>query len=248
MKIVTYPLFLLYRVWFYILIAIPILVMFPFLLLSTLRQKWYPTFFKLARIWATFILFGMGLIPSIKKGASYQKGESYMFVSNHTSMTDIMLMLYVTKNPFVFVGKKELSRIPLFGFFYKRSCILVDRKNPRSRKDVFESAQKRLNQGLSICIFPEGGVPEDATVVLDAFKDGAFRLAIDHQIPLIPITLYDNKKRFPFDFFEGSPGIMRAQAHKAIETIGMRVAVDKAGFRESVRNIILHSLEEEQNT
>ena len=70
-----------------------------------------------------------------------------MFVANHTSMTDITLMLYVTKNPFVFVGKMELAKIPLFGFFYKRTCILVDRDNPKSRREVFASAQNKLNQG-----------------------------------------------------------------------------------------------------
>ena len=50
-----------------------------------------------------------------------------MLVANHTSMLDIMLMLKVSKNPFVFIGKKELAKIPLFGFFYKRVCIMVDR-------------------------------------------------------------------------------------------------------------------------
>ena len=70
-----------------------------------------------------------------------------MLVSNHTSMLDIMLMLHVSKNPFVFVGKAELAKIPLFGFFYKRTCILVDRGNARSRKAVFDQAQKRLRKG-----------------------------------------------------------------------------------------------------
>src|SRR5690606_20438248 len=108
-------------------------------------------------------------------------------IANHTSMTDIMLMLAVVKdNPFVFVGKQELAKIPLFGFFYKRTSILVDRKNTKSKQEVFEQAQKRLAQGLSICIFPEGGVP-DENIILDEFKDGAFRLAIDHQIPIVPI-------------------------------------------------------------
>ncbi|WP_415181438.1 lysophospholipid acyltransferase family protein [Nonlabens sp.] len=243
-----YILISLYRVWFYILMGIPIVILFPVLLVLTISEKTYHLFFKVARFWAAVILYGMGFWPIIKRAEPMKKDQSYMLVANHTSMTDIMMMLLISKNPFVFVGKKELTKVPVFGFFYKRTCILVDRKNPRSRKEVFDRARKRLQDGVSICIFPEGGVSDDISVVLDTFKDGAFRLAIDHQIPLIPITLYDNKKRFPFDFFEGSPGIMRAQAHKAIETIGMRVAVDKAGFRESVRNIILHSLEEEQNT
>ena len=68
-----------------------------------------------------------------------------------------MMMLKTSKNPFVFVGKKELVNIPVFGFFYKRVCILVDREDSRSRSGVYRRAQRRLNQGLSICIFPEGG-------------------------------------------------------------------------------------------
>ncbi|HBK82377.1 MAG TPA: 1-acyl-sn-glycerol-3-phosphate acyltransferase, partial [Flavobacterium sp.] len=60
----------------------------------------------------------------------FENGKSYMLVANHTSMTDIMLMLcLVRNNPFVFVGKAELAKIPVFGFFYKRTCILVDRSN-----------------------------------------------------------------------------------------------------------------------
>ena len=151
----------LWRVWFYILIALPIIVMFPFLLLFTSKEKYYPQFFFLARVWAKIILYGMGFYPIVKKLETPQKGKSYMFVANHTSMTDIMLMLSIVKNPFVFVGKKELAKFPMFGFFYKRTCILVDRGNVKSRQEVFQQAQRRLNQGVSICIFPEGGVPDD---------------------------------------------------------------------------------------
>lgn len=165
-----------------------------------------------------------------------------MFVANHTSMTDIMLMLVTTPNPFVFVGKKELAKIPLFGFFYKRTCILVDRGNQKSRKEVFDRAQKRLNQGTSICIFPEGGVPEDASLILDKFKDGAFRLAIDHQVPIIPVTFHDNKKRMPYTFFKGSPGRMRVKVHEFIPTMG-KCQTDKKQLREEVRDVILKELQ-----
>jgi 1-acyl-sn-glycerol-3-phosphate acyltransferase len=143
-----------------------------------------------------------------------------MFVANHTSMIDIMLMLALIDKPFVFVGKKELSKIPLFGFFYKRTCILVDRKSSKSKHSVFESAQKRINQGLSICIFPEGGVPDDESILLDSFKDGAFRLAIEHQLPIVPIAFGDNKKRFSYTFLSGSPGLLRGRILSFIETEG----------------------------
>jgi 1-acyl-sn-glycerol-3-phosphate acyltransferase len=164
-----------------------------------------------------------------------------MIVANHTSMADIMLMLALTRNPFVFVGKKELSKIPLFGFFYKRTCILVDRNCSKSKMEVFNRAQKRINQGFSICIFPEGGVPNDESILLDTFKDGAFRLAIEHGIPIVPITFADNKKRFPYTFFSGSPGIMRVKMHSHIETVG-KTGVDRKEIREEVREIIYNQL------
>lgn len=163
----------------------------------------------------------MGFHYRITREQKMEKGKSYMLVANHTSMTDIMLMLIVSKNPFVFVGKKELANIPIFGFFYKRTSILVDRNNSRSRSEVFKRAQQRLNEGLSICIFPEGGVPDDESILLDEFKDGAFRLAIDHQIPIVPMAFPDNKKRFSYTFFSGSPGLMRAHIMHFIETKGI---------------------------
>ncbi len=166
-----------------------------------------------------------------------------MYVANHTSMIDIMLMLHVTNNPFVFVGKAELAKIPLFGFFYKRTCILVDRGNARSRHNVFLESQKRLQRGLSVCIFPEGGVPDDESIVLDEFKDGAFRLAIEHQIPIVPMTFHDNKKRFPYSFFNGGPGRMRAVVHQAVSTEKSTME-DKRELKERVRAIIWNELQQ----
>lgn len=230
----------LYRIWFYILVAVPILILFPILLISILKESWYPFFFKLARVWAKFILIGMGFRYNIQREQIPEKGKSYMFIANHTSMADIMLMLVAVKNPFVFVGKKELANIPLFGFFYKRTCILVDRSSPKSRQAVFLRAQKRLQQGLSICIFPEGGVPEEH-IILDAFKDGAFRLAINHQIPIVPLVFADNKKRFSYTFFSGSPGKMRAKIYKFIETKGLTTE-DTRALNQKCRTIILEQL------
>ncbi|OMP32166.1 MULTISPECIES: 1-acyl-sn-glycerol-3-phosphate acyltransferase [Mangrovimonas] len=240
MKIFKYLFWLLYRIWFYILVAVPIVVLFPFLIVSILKESWYPFFFRLARIWARFILIGMGFRVKIEREAVPERNESYMFVANHTSMTDIMLMLLSVKNPFVFVGKQELAKIPLFGFFYKRTCILVDRSSEKSRKAVFLRAQKRLKQGLSICIFPEGGVP-DESIVLDEFKDGAFRLAINHRIPVVPLTFADNKRRFSYTFFSGSPGKMRAKVHKFIPTEGLTIA-DTKTLNAQAKGVILKQL------
>jgi len=106
--------------------------------------------------------------------------------------------------------------------------------------EVFERAQKRLKQGMSICIFPEGGVP-DESIVLDEFKDGAFRLALEHEIPVVPMTFYDNKKRFSYTFFSGSPGQLRAKVHHFIETKGKSEI--KKTLKTEVRTLILNELQ-----
>ena len=221
--------------------GLPIIVMLPFLLVFSSSEKFYSQYFYCTRIWAKSILFGMGFIPKKLDAANLIKGKSYMFVANHTSIIDIMMMLAVIDHPFIFVGKKELTKIPLFGFFYKRTCIVVDRGNQQSRLRVFKEAQRRLNQGNSICIFPEGGVPEDKSKELVAFKDGAFRLAIDHKIPVVPITFHDNKKRFSYTFFSGSPGIMRSKVHKMVPTLHMEQE-DKRFLKKEVYETILNEL------
>lgn len=244
MKLFKYIFWILYRIWFYILVALPIIVLFPILVISILKESWYPFFFKLARFWAYFILIGMGFNVKIEREQIPEASKSYMFIANHTSMADIMLMLVAVKNPFVFVGKKELANIPLFGFFYKRTSILVDRSSQKSRQAVFLRAQRRLKQGMSICIFPEGGVP-DEHIVLDDFKDGAFRMAINHQIPIVPLTFADNKKRFSYTFFSGSPGLMRAKIHKFISTEGLTIAdtkkINEASYKLIINELLAHN-------
>ena len=229
-----------WRIWFYVLLLIPLVVLGPFFFVSVLKEKWYPFFFVLAKIWARFALLGMGFYVKLEKEQDFEPGQSYMLTANHQSMTDIMLMLSVSSNPFVFVGKESLAKIPLFGYFYKRSCILVDRKSTKSRGEVFNRAQQKINQGLSICIFPEGGVPK-AEIFLDEFKDGAFRLAIEHGIPIVPMTFADNKERHSYTFLSGSPGIMRVKIHKFVETKDKNLN-DRKAVREQVREVIYNQL------
>ncbi len=230
-----------WRIWCFLMMGIIIIMMGPFLFVTSLKEEWYPYFFVFARIWGKATLIASGFYYTVEREMKLEKGKSYMFVANHTSVTDILLMLAVVKQPFVFVGKAELAKFPIFGYFYKRTCILVDRSNSKSRMAVFERAQKRLNSGLSICIFPEGGVPDDETIVLDEFKDGAFRLAIEHQIAIVPLTFADNKKRFSYTFFSGSPGVMRVKVHEPVPTLG-KTLNDKKEIKDEVRTTIYHQL------
>ena len=230
-----------WNVWFYILGFIGIVISLPFLFIFSIKESYYPYFYWVARnIWSNIIMYGMGFYPEIKFKQHIKKGKSYMLVSNHKSMIDIMLMLSLSKDPIVFVGKKELEKIPLFGYFYRRVCILVDRSSPESRKEVYSKAIKRLDTGISICIFPEGGVP-DPSIILDKFKNGAFSLAIQFQIPIVPITFLDCEKKFPYFFaynhFYGSPGKLRANVHEFIETKGLNQE-DKEFLKDKVYNIL----------
>ncbi len=241
MQIFKSFLILLWRIWFYAWMLGTILFLLPVLVVVISKEKWYPIFFKIARIWAKTLLFVMGFSTEVTTEQQPEKNKSYLFCPNHTSIIDIMLMLSITENPFVFVGKKELGAIPIFGYIYKRTCILVDRNNTKSKIAVYEAAENRLKNNLSVCIFPEGKVPDDESIILDAFQNGAFRLAVEHEIPIVPISFFDSKKRFSYTFFSGSPGKLRVKIHKFIPTTNLD-AKHRATIKNEAFNTIYNSL------
>lgn len=241
MKIFKYILIFFWRVWFYCWALFIIIPIFPILIIVISREEWYHLFFKIARAWARTILFTSGFKVVVETEETIDNKKSYLFCPNHTSVIDIMLMLAITKNPFVFIGKKELKKIPIFGFIYKRTCILVDRTDKKSGRKAFEDADRRLKNGTSICIFPEGKVPDDESIILDEFKSGAFRLAIEHKIPIVPITFFDCKKRFSYTFFSGSPGKLRVKTHEFIPTENL-VMNDRINIKKQTFDVIYNSL------
>ncbi|NVK53360.1 MAG: 1-acyl-sn-glycerol-3-phosphate acyltransferase [Flavobacteriaceae bacterium] len=194
--------------------------MLPFLLLLTINEKQYPTLYKLIRGFSKTLIFVMGFRLKLEVEQPIDRDKSYMFCPNHTSLLDPFILISTVKNPIVFVGKVELKKIPIFGYFYKRICILVDRSNPASRKEVYFKAKRRLQNGTCVAIFPEGMVPEE-DVILSPFKNGAFSLAIEHQIPIVPATYLDGKRLFSWTFFKGKPGTIRIKQHKEINTKGL---------------------------
>ena len=235
-----------YNVWFYTLIGTTIIVFIPFFLITGLNEKWFPYFFWFVRnIWSTIILYGMGLVPKIEYQEPFEKGKSYMLVANHKSMIDVFLMLKVSPTPFIFVGKKELLRLPIFGFFYKKFAIMVNRDSAESRKAVYGHAERRLSQGLGICIFPEGGVfgPD---VKLAPFKNGAFRFSIDYKMPIVPMSFLDCERRYPYHFaynhFVGGPGYLRVRVHNHISTKNSSLE-NLETLKKKVYDVILRDLE-----
>lgn len=199
-----------------------LLVLSPFLLLFTFKEEQYHQFWKVARVLSKILVYGMGFSIDFNAAQTIEPDKSYMFCPNHASLLDPFVLIILSKNPIVFVGKKELVKIPVFGFFYKRVVIMVDRSNPESRKKVFEMAKQRLQNGVSMAIFPEGLVPPE-NIVLAPFKKGAFSLAIEFQIPIVPQVYYDCKRFFSWDILKGRPGVFRVYQHKFIKTKGLQI-------------------------
>ncbi|TVZ56218.1 1-acyl-sn-glycerol-3-phosphate acyltransferase [Lutibacter sp. Hel_I_33_5] len=214
--------------------------MLPFLLILTSDEKYYPTFWKMVRAWSFLLIYGMGFRLKIDCEQEIKRDQSYMFIANHASLIDPWVMIVLSKNPIVFVGKKELVKIPIFGFFYRKVVIMVDRSSEKSRKNVYERAKKRLKNGTSIAIFPEGLVPTE-NVVLGDFKNGAFSLSIEHQIPIVPQIYYDCKRLFSWDFKKGGLGTFRIKQTKFIETKGL-TSEDIPTLREEAFDIVYNEL------
>jgi 1-acyl-sn-glycerol-3-phosphate acyltransferase len=229
-----------WRVWFYVFFGLSLLTMIPFLFFLSMRENQYPTLYKIIRGFSKTLIFVMGFRLKTTIEEPVDQNKSYMFCPNHTSMMDPFILISMVKNPIVFVGKAELKKIPVFGFFYKRICILVDRSNPKSRKEVYLKAKRRLVNGTSVAIFPEGLVPKE-DVILSPFKNGAFSLAIEHQIPIVPATYFDCKRLFSWTYFKGNPGTFRIRQHAFIETKGFTKS-DLRELKETTFNVLYNEL------
>ncbi|MGI9526067.1 MAG: lysophospholipid acyltransferase family protein [Weeksellaceae bacterium] len=206
MNFIRKVLSLLWRGWFVLVAVISTFIIgILFVIPMCFREKDFPKAYYFMRIWAKAVFYGSGLRLEKVGFNSFQSTHPYIMVSNHTSMMDIMVMLMINKDPMVFVGKKELKELPIFGFIFTRLHILVDRKDPQSRKSVFRQSIRKIRENKSICIFPEGGVP-DESVFLDNFKDGPFAIAIINQVPIITVTTCGLKQILPYAYFRGHPG------------------------------------------
>ena len=120
------------------------------------------------------------------------------------------------------MGKAELDKIPLFNMFFKHMHVLVNRKSKMDSHKAFLKIGERLDEGSSVYIFPEGTISNEGK--LKPFKNGAFKLAIDKQIPIVPIVYKKNWKILQNGGFFKSmagPGMISAQVLEPIATKGM---------------------------
>jgi 1-acyl-sn-glycerol-3-phosphate acyltransferase len=161
-------------------------------------------------MWARVVLHGSGYYVKVENKEKLKTDTNCLIIANHSSHMDVFLMLITCKKPFVFVGKKELYSIPFFGYIYKRAAIMVDRSDSKSRFEVYGRANEMLEKGYNVCIFPETNYLDD-TIILADFKRGAFKIAIENNLPIIPLVFYDLKLKHPWYPKFGSLGKLRVK-------------------------------------
>ena len=207
--------------WFYFLAGIQVLIYFPFLVLILLLPKAYSKLFWIARnLWARITLHGSGYYVKVEDKEKLKSDTNCLIIANHSSHMDVFLMLITCKKPFVFVGKKELYKLPFFGYIYKRAAIMVDRSDSKSRFEVYGQANEMLKEGYNVCVFPETNYLDD-TILLADFKRGAFKIAIENNLPIIPLVFYDLKLKHPWYPMFGSLGKLRVKVLDKISVEGL---------------------------
>ena len=163
--------------------------------------------------------------------------KQYIFCSNHFSYLDIPTIGINGIRP-IFVGMSSLGKIPLFGYMYRNIHITLDRKKIRSKYHALEKCAKELDKGQNLVIFPEGGIVSKNPPEMAKFKDGAFRLAIEKQIPIVPISIPYNWIILPDD---GKMILRRYKNmiifHDPIETKGLEIDALN-GLKSSVFKVI----------
>jgi 1-acyl-sn-glycerol-3-phosphate acyltransferase len=213
-------------------------IFFPFFFVLLLNEKWFPIVFKLKKIWAHFLLWPVLLFYKIEKRTTLDKNQSFVFCPNHTSYLDIMLIYIAIPVYFHTMGKAELKKVPLFNAFFSRMNIPVNRKSRKDSHRAFVRAGEDIDKGISITLFPEGTIHHNGPV-MGRFKNGPFRLAIEKQVPVVPITFMNNWLLLPDDYYRrvGHPGIARVIIHPPIATKGMTEA-DLDRLKEQVYKVI----------
>ncbi len=224
-------------IWFFV----GLILLYPFFLTAIFIPKWRKKTFYLNKIWAYIIYASLFVRAKKEYRVPLDRKLPYIFCANHTSMLDIPIIGLTAPHYFIFVGKASLANVPLFGFVYKRLNILVDRSSRLSSYQCFKKAKEMIDMGHSIAMFPEGGINRVQIPGLARFKDGAFRTAIEKQVPVVPVTILNNWKvlyAYNIDFHWYPTKVIY---HAPISTIGMTIA-DTDSLRNQVMEIIREEL------
>ena len=133
---------------------------------------------------------------TVKGKENFKKGETYIVTCNHNSMLDVPLSSPFIQGPNKTIAKSSFARVPLFGSFYMKGSVLVDRKNEISRRQSFDKMKAVLRQGIHMCIYPEG-TRNRTNEPLTKFHGGAFKLPVETGTAIMPAVIFNTKKVLP---------------------------------------------------
>lgn len=194
-------------------------------------------------IWARIVARLIPMAITVNGTEHANLNQSYVVVCNHQSQFDILLIYGWLKLNLKWVMKKELRKIPVLGLgCEKAGHIFVDRANPRAAQDAVTEALQRLGNGVGILFFVEGTRSLDGHLL--PFKKGAYRLAIEQQIPLLPVTVSGTRDVLPAKTLRLFPGRGTMTIHPAIETAGLKLS-DMEQLMKQSRSAIASALPEE---
>lgn len=161
------------------------------LLILIQKVKWHHLALRLHYFWSrTFMVLAM--IP-VEIVWHYKPAKNFRFVlcSNHFSYFDIPLLAYLPFD-FKFIGKSSIARVPVFGYMYRKLHVTVNRSSFKSRANSMQRVREMVDHGFNIAFYPEGGIRSKEPPHMASFKEGAFRLAVEKQLPVLPVSLPDN--------------------------------------------------------
>jgi len=239
-------LYTVYRIYFLLIFTFILLLFYPFLRFLFSKEKYHSMAFKVERMF-TLVWHICVFIPIRVKGKENIPNDSaFVICPNHTSFMDIPCVYRIFDKYFVFIGKKEILKWPLFNvFFFGGKNITIDRESRRDAILAFRKMSDEIDKGHSLAIFPEGTISKKVPVMGD-FKPGAFAIAIKKQVPIIPVTYLNNFKRLKSGgFLSGmsSPGFCDVIIHPPVYTQGL-TKDDQDDLAKRVKEIIDKPLKE----
>ena len=215
-------------------------ILLPFFLVPIYFPKKFRWTGILNRIWAKGLLLFCFLPFKVVERSRLDRSKQYIFCPNHFSYLDIPTMGLNPINA-VFVGKSEMESVPFFGWMYRHLHITVDRARLRSKYTTYVKSGQAIDEGKSLVIYPEGGIFSPYPPQLAPFKEGPFRLAIEKQIPLVPVTIPRNWIILPPHEFLVRIRTVEVIFHEPIETVGMTLN-DQSKLRDQVYLVIENEL------
>ena len=230
----------LYTAWGMIVFSVVFFSLLPLLLIPIFFPSQYKLVGILNRIWAKGLFIGILKPYKVEIRGKLDRKKQYIFCPNHFSYIDIPTMGLNPVNT-IFVGKSSMSKVPVFGWMYSKLHITVDRSNLKSRYSSLIQSMDAIDQGKSLVIYPEGGIVTKKDPVIARFKDGAFRVAIEKQIPIVPVTIPYNWIILPPYEFLVWRGMIKVIFHEPIETTGLTLA-DADALRDKTYAIMNQEL------